>query len=269
MSQGGPAQGDSIWPELFCITLQQLLASLMSQLTMTTTKIYLWEVVDGNVLKQCWMSVVGSSSEQCKMRVNSEVKLSTLNSFACHVQLSRVPIIQQATLLGQSLLPGPDLDNMQETCTADWICLRQYSDWNSFPLKMHWCHFVPKLHCILSSSPCHIHQALSTCTFEALPQTGVCHITNCDLSCVQSIQSILPKRVGRLGFRSSSHFQPIWHPCIQDKIHKQYSKTPYSRCQPYTGQFGLRTHQQYNHILEYHLHSRHGLGQLFLGRDNR
>src|SRR5664279_4381211 len=58
---------------------------------------------------------------------------------------------------------------------------------------------APKIQHLLRCSPCVEHQSLAV--FDSLLRSGICAITNCDLSDAQWLQASLPVRDGGLGVR--------------------------------------------------------------------
>jgi len=194
-------------PLLFCLTIQPLLNSLQSPLTVAFMDDFTLggpeDVVDRDI------ATVTSTRANLGLNLNvSKCEIvhpdgTVLNSPMLSSFKSVTP--EAAMLLGAPLLPGKNLDDTLNICCSDLSrAISRLSSIESHDalLLLRSCFCAPKIQHILRCTPCHGHQALAT--FDDLLKSGLGMVTNCDLSDLQWLQACLPVRDGGLGIRRAA-----------------------------------------------------------------
>jgi len=205
MSEEGAQQGDPLGPLLFCVTVQPLLSSLQSPLTVG----FMDDLTLGgpqSVVEQDVASVmeVGANLglhlniSKCEVVHSADTNITsdTLKSF--------LPVKPaEASLLGAPLLAGQELDSALDARCLDLsraIDRLSVIDSHDALILLRSCFCAPKIQHILRCTPCHEHPSLDT--FDDLLRSGLCKIINADLSDTQWLQAGLPVKDGGLGIRS-------------------------------------------------------------------
>jgi hypothetical protein len=207
MSEEGPQQGDPLGPLLFSMTIQPLLASLASVLTLG----YLDDLTVGD--KQ---SIVVADVQRVKdigENMGLTLNVSKCELF-CHPNASITdPLllsfsrrgINDASLLGAPLFIGSELDDAWSNRLTD---LRRAVERLSLLgaqdalILLRASFSAPRVQHLMRCSPSVDHSALSE--FDNILRSAICKITNCDLSDNQWLQAGLPIRDGGLGIRRVS-----------------------------------------------------------------
>jgi hypothetical protein len=113
--------------------------------------------------------------------------------------------IENASLLGAPLFPGPEMDDKLTNCCTDLAKAidRLESIGSHDALVLLRSSFsAPKMQYILRCSPCLNHPTLSE--IDELLRSGICRIINITLNDTQWLQASLPVRDGGLGVRKVS-----------------------------------------------------------------
>jgi len=219
MSCEGAQQGDPLGPLLFCLSVNHLLTSLSSDLTLG----YMDDFTVGGPA-----DIVSADVELIRKK-GSELGLN-LNTSKCeriHASdfkpssdslLSFKYVSQEdATLLGAPLFIGPALDSTLEGCCEDLVRaterLKSIHSHDALIL-LRSSFSAPRIQHLLRCSPCVGHQALVN--YDNLIRTGLNLITNSNLSETQWLQASLPVREGDSvsAERLHWHCHPSWHPLV-------------------------------------------------------
>jgi len=203
-SQEGPQQGDPLGPLLFCDTIQPLLDSLKSVLTLG----YLDDVTLGGPQDEV------ASDVRRIIEVGQTLGLE-LNISKCEVITHPGTVISDPTiclftavsaadsiLLGSPLFPGAMLDKTWSDRCADLSrAVERLSLVGSQDalILLRASFSAPRVQHLLRCSPSADHAALAT--FDDLLRSALSHITNSDLSEAQWLQASLPIKDGGLGVR--------------------------------------------------------------------
>jgi len=204
LSQEGPQQGDPFGPLLFCLTIQPLLTSLQSDLTLG--------YLDDLTLAGHQSTV--SSDVQRVLDCGGKMGLQ-LNPSKCEVishpgaaitdpyLSSFVSVcVADSTLLGAPLFPGPVLDKTwadrcaELTRAVDRLSLLNAQD---ALLLLRVSFSAPRVQHLLRCSPSVDHPGLAS--FDKTLRSALCRISNTDISDIQWLQASLPIRHGGLGVR--------------------------------------------------------------------
>jgi hypothetical protein len=207
LSAEGPQQGDPLGPLLFCNTEHPLLASLGSELTLGFLDDLTLGGEQGSVAAD-----VGRIDE-----VGRDMGLA-LNISKCELiahpdtivtdpllQSFRRRPVEEASLLGAPLLPGPALDSFWEdrcadlTRAVDRLCSIGSQD---ALLLLRASFSAPRVQHLLRCSPSVDHPSLAT--FDIILRSGLDRITNVKVSDIQWIQATMPVKDGGLGMRRVS-----------------------------------------------------------------
>jgi len=204
-SNEGTQQGDPIGPLLFSNTIQPLLLSLVSDVTMG----YLDDLTLAGTQEQ-----VGDDVQ--RVRDVGESMGLTLNTSKCELIANPGTVIndsfidsfqhvppEEATLLGAPLSNGQALDQAwSERCDdLERAADRLKIIGSQHALMLLRASFgAPRVQHILRCSPSADHVALST--FDTIQRSALSCITNCELTDIQWLQSSLPIKDGGLGIRS-------------------------------------------------------------------
>ena len=203
-SEEGIQQVDPLGPLLFCLTIQPILSSLQSDLTIG----FMDDVTLGGD-----MHVVSSDIQHIKcsgatlgLNLNiSKCELISSSSVAPPSELlkSFIPVLPaDATLLGAPCLAGRNLDCALDACCSDLqraIDRLSLLESHDALVLLRSCFSAPKILYLLRCSPCYGHAKLEA--FDNLLKNGLSRITNTDLNEVQWVQASLPVRFGGIGVR--------------------------------------------------------------------
>jgi hypothetical protein len=209
-SREGSQQGDPLGALLFCCTIQQMLLSLVSELTLG----YMDDVTIGGPVSQVAQDVdtirrkgkeIGLQLNDKKCELISKAALPNNPTFENFIHLSTL----EAELLGAPLTVGTAMDmalsRRCEDLTRATSRLGSIAAHDALVL-LKASFSAPKLLHTLRASPCSGHPALER--FDGLLRECVSTITNTDLTDVQWIQASLPVRNGGLGVRRVSSLAP-------------------------------------------------------------
>ena len=207
LSNEGPQQGDPLGPLSFSNTVHPLLESMVSDLTLG----YLDDVTLGGQQGQVAKDVnrvieVGHKMglilnvSKCELIADPRTTVTdqTLQSF------QRIDV-QDASLLGAPLFPGPVLDGVwSDRCSdlsraVDRLSLIGAQD---ALILLRASFSAPRVHHLLRCSPSADNAALVI--FDNLLRSALNRVTNSDLTDTQWLQATLPIKEGGLGVRRVS-----------------------------------------------------------------
>ena len=204
LSEEGIQQGDPLGPLLFCLTIQPLLSSLQSSLTIgfmdDVTLGGRVDVVANDIQHiNCFGATLGLNLNitKCELISSSVVTppFQLLKSFI-------LVLPADATLLGAPCLAGRKLDIALDACCLDLQrAIERLSLLESHDalVLLRSCFSASKLMYLLRCSPCYGHPKLDV--FDNLLKDGLSRITNTDLNEIQWLQASLPVRFGGIGVR--------------------------------------------------------------------
>ena len=202
-SQEGAQQGDPLGPLLFCLTIQPLLQSLSSKFAIG----YLDDLTLGGVEEVLAADVaqIREQGEALGLKLNIN-KCEFINDNAT----SSAPIFQDfiklvpgnSMLLGAPLRSGKAMDTaLTKRCDDLALAISRLKTLPSHDalVLLKASFSAPKVLHTIRSSPCVGHPALAN--FDSLQRSGLCLITNSNLSDNQWLQASLPVKDGGLGVR--------------------------------------------------------------------
>ncbi len=206
-SQEGPQQGDPLGPLLFSNTLQPLLLSLSSHLTLG----FLDDLTLGGPIDMVAADVqtVIKEGEAMGLRLNCSkcelvVKRRTLVTDPTLLSFRSVNV-NDAELLGAPLFEGQVLNDAWASRCAELATgakrLEQIDSQDALIL-LRSSFSAPRVQHLLRCSPSVDNPALVE--FDKQLRAAVSRLTNCDLSDEQWLQATLPVRLGGLGIRRVS-----------------------------------------------------------------
>ena len=206
-SQVGPQQGDPVGPLLFCNSVQPLLGSMDSVLTLGFLDYFTLggpaEVVARDVSKVVEIGgELGFSLNVSKCELVSHDGFTVTDSL---LQSFPRTCIGDVTLLGAPLFPGPSLDRAWSDRCAEFArasCRLSQIGAQEALILLRGSFSSPKVLHLLRCSPSVSHSALPE--FEKLLRLAVERITNSSLTDTQWLQASLPVKDGGLGVRRVS-----------------------------------------------------------------
>jgi hypothetical protein len=206
LSAEGIQQGDPLGPLLFCLTIQPMLSSLRSALTIG----FMDDLILGGHLDDVvnYAHLINHLGSDLGLHLNTS-KCEVI-CLAVDSQSQPFPMLQSfihvlptyATLLGAPCLAGRKLDSALNDCCVELrraIERLALLDSHDALVLLRSCFSAPKMTYLLRCSPCFGHPELVA--FDVLLKDGLSRITNTDLNEVHWLQASLPVRVGGLGVR--------------------------------------------------------------------
>jgi len=202
-SQEGAQQGDPLGPLLFSLTIQPLLQTLTSELVIG----YLDDITlgDDELALSADVAQIQEQGEALGLKLNinkcefiSENIIPSASIFQDFVKLD----LDNAMLLGAPLRPGRAMDvALTKRCDELSLAISRLVTLSSHDalVLLRASFSAPKVLYTLRSSPCVGHSCLST--FDSLQRSGLCLITNSNLSDTQWLQASLPVKDGGFGMR--------------------------------------------------------------------
>lgn len=210
LSSEGTQQGDPLSASLFCSTIHPLLSVMKSDLVLG----YMDDVTLGGSVAQVAMDVatIRRKGEEIGLQLN-DMKCECISCSGSTTEPAFKHFLQMdpqnATLLGAPLITGKAMDSTLDKRCNDLS--RAISRMNSITahdalVLLRASFSAPKLLHTLRSSPTAGHPALEA--FDDKLRSGICSITNTDLTDNQWLQASLPVRNGGLGIRRVSSLAP-------------------------------------------------------------
>jgi len=204
LSQEGPQQGDPLGPFLFCLTVQPLLDSLSSNLSIGflddfTLGGHETVVADdvNTIIESGEMLGLNLNTNKCELICEQQDQLESdlLRSFF-RIQPD------DSYLLGAPLFPGQALDSaLASCCSALSLAIDRLGSVGSHDalILLRASLSAPKVLHTLRCAPCVDHPSLHK--FDELLRSGISRITNSDLGDDHWTQASLPVGDGGLGVR--------------------------------------------------------------------
>lgn len=243
MSNEGPQQGDPLGPLSFSNTVQPLLTSMRAELTLGYLDDFTLGDHQGVVAKDVQRIIeegrrLGLSLNVSKCELIADPTTAVVDPV---LQSFQRIAVQDASLLGAPLFPGPVLDSFWSERCADLsravdrlglICSQDAL------ILLRASFSAPRVQHLLRCSPSVDNAALAT--FDDLLRSALNRITNSDLTDMQWLQATLPIKEGGLGVRrvaslalpaflaSAASTQPLQasillsHPCPSDFFFDTY-----------------------------------------------
>ena len=201
----GPQQGDPLGPLLFCLTIQPILNSLRSNLTVS----FLDDLTLGgpefivaddvnSIIRQAASVGLELNVQKCEI-ICSPMKVLQEEIFGDFIRFT----LPQATLLGAPLFKGSAMDEMLNSRCEDLrravARLKMLSAHDAL-LMLKSAISAPKVLYIMRASPCFNHPSLEL--FDDLLREGLSSSANIIVSDLAWLQASLPVKDGGLGIRS-------------------------------------------------------------------
>jgi len=183
-SQEGAQQGDPLGPLLFCLTIHPLLSSLSSKLVIG----YLDDITLGGdeATVAADVNMIQTQGETLGLKLNIN-KCEFINHNASSSESVFSDFIKldpsSTTLLGAPLSSGKAMDEvLQNRCDELSLAISRLNTLQSHDALtlLKYSFSCPKVLHTLRSSPCIGHSTLVQ--FDSLLKSGLCHITNSNLS---------------------------------------------------------------------------------------
>ena len=211
----GPQQGDPLGPLLFCLTIQPILNSLRSNLTVS----FLDDLTLGgpefivaddvnSIIRQAASVGLELNVQKCEI-ICSPMKVLQEEIFGDFIRFT----LPQATLLGAPLFKGSAMDEMLNSRCEDLrravARLKMLSAHDAL-LMLKSAISAPKVLYIMRASPCFNHPSLQL--FDDLLREGLSSSANIIVSDLAWLQASLQSRMEDLVFEvwSRLHHPPIW-----------------------------------------------------------